>query len=155
MKKLIATFSASVLMMGCATGVSKETPTELRSSPGSTSSFETTMQYDQAYRKTLEQMKSCYERRLSLLGTLTANVFGDKSPNEAQVSWGISSAFSKQKIYLTVLLEPITTGTRATLFWFDPKTPTSLNGALREWLVGNGTGCPGDNGFADKLEKLQ
>lgn len=140
-----------VTLAGCASNVIRATPTELRAAPASVLRFESTRPYDAAYRKTLEQMNSCFNKKAAL-SSLQFLVSGDKSADEAQVSWAMSSMFS-YRVFATIVLKPINAGTTVELYWFGEKPPTGLQSTLQQWLNADATGCPGDVGFNDVLGK--
>lgn len=147
--KLLIQVVAVVLLAGCASSVTRSTPEELRSSPGSKLTFESTKPYDLAFRKTLNQMKSCYERNIGI--STRMSIFGDKMDTEAQVSWQVTGMLTN-KIMVTIVLEPQKTGTRVTIYSAGENEPKGIASVLRQWLDADNTGCPGDLGFSDKLE---
>lgn len=140
------------IVSGCATIVERATPQELRAAPGSSRAFATARPYDAAYRKTLEQMKSCYERKLGLFGSSQTTVFGDKSALEAHVSLALSTMFG-YKVFATIVLAGQPDGTAVTLYSAGDKPPIGLEATLKNWLDADAMGCPGDAGFNDTLNK--
>jgi hypothetical protein len=140
----VAPFLALILVLsGCAGSVTRPTPEALRAAPGSSASFTTPKGYDMAYRKVLEQMKSCYERKLGILGTSQTTVFGDKSANEAQVSMAFS-AITGYRVITTIVLTPLTDGT-AVKSYYASETPLDvISTALKGWLISDTSNCPGD-----------
>lgn len=151
-KNLLLPVFCTGLLAGCANIAERATPQELRTAPGSVRAFETSRPYDAAYRKTLEQMKSCYERKLGLFGSAQTTVFGDKSEREAQVSWAISS-ITGYKVLVTIVLASKVDGTAVTLYSASDKPPAWLETTLKNWLNDDAMGCPGDTGFSDTLNK--
>jgi hypothetical protein len=141
--KLFSLLIAALLLAGCASTVTRATPEALRSAPGSTLRIVSPKPYDLAYRKTLDQMKSCYERKLGLTGSAQTTVWGDKSAKEAQVSLAFSSLFN-YRIFSTILLVPEAGGTAVTLYSAGEQPPPALVSALKTWLLDDGAGCPGD-----------
>ncbi len=141
----IAACLGLAIASGCSVGVKRATPTELRDAPGSVLSFDSNRPYSTAYRKTLEQMTACYARK-------AFTVTGDQASNESQVSLGSSSTFA-HRVYSTVVLKPNGDGTTVTIFWATANPPVSLRNNLQKWLDSDATGCPGDIGFNDQLEK--
>lgn len=151
-KPLTAIVLCALLLAGCATTVPRATPTELRAAPGSSAMFVTLKPFDTAYRKTLEQMKSCYERKLGLFGSAQTVVVADKSANEAQVSLAFSSMLS-YRVFVTIVLTPTPAGTTVAAYYAGEKPAPGIDAALRNWLNTDAFGCPGDDGFSDRLDK--
>lgn len=139
-----ATFLALILALsGCAGNMTRPTPEALRAAPGSIASFTTPKGYDMAYRKVLEQMKSCYERKLGLFGTAQTTVFGDKSANEAQVSMAFS-AITGYRVITTIVLTPLADGTAVKSYYASEAPLDAITLALKEWLTRDGSRCPGE-----------
>jgi hypothetical protein len=151
MKKLICTALCTVLLTGCVANVIRATPTELRAAPATVLRFDSTRAYDAAYRKTLEQMNSCFNKKAAF-SSLQFLVSSDKSADEAQVSWAMSSLLS-YRVFGTIVLRPNAPGTKVELYWFSERPPLALQTALQQWLDADATGCPGDAGFNDVLGK--
>lgn len=136
--KLFILVVVIAILSGCANTVTRTTPEELRNNPGAKLSFESTKSYDLAFRKTLNQMKSCFERNLG--GTTKWSVFGDKMDTEAQVSWQVTGMFTS-KVMATIVLEPQKTGTRVTIYSASESEPKGLANTLRQWLDTDKTDC--------------
>ena len=141
--KLLPILIAALLLAGCASTVTRATPEALRAAPGATLRIVSPKSYDLAYRKTLDQMKSCYERKMGLMGSAQTTVWGDKGDKEAQVSLAFSSIFN-YRIFSTIVLVPEAGGTAVTLYSTGEQPPPALVSALKTWLIDDGAGCPGD-----------
>ena len=134
-------FVGLLTVSGCTTVNHYTTPTAIRANPASTAQFVSAMSFDDAYKKTVEQMRACFERKAKYL---QYTVTETKSPNEAEVTWGLSTALS-YKVLSTIVLRPIDTRSRVELYSAFPTQPDSLYTSLQSWLINNGTGCPGDS----------
>lgn len=143
--KLLALITTTLLLAGCASSVTRPTPEALRAAPGSSASFATPKAYDMAYRKVLEQMKSCYERKLGIFGTAQITIFGDKSANEAQVSMALS-AITGYRIITTIVLTPTAEGTAVKSYYASETPLDAITTALNDWLASDASRCPGDLG---------
>lgn len=136
-----AKFLVIATLSGCASFVEHSTPTALRANSASTAHFNTSMGYDEAYKKTVEQMQACFEREAKYLKYTVAK---QQSANEAEVSWALVTALS-YKVLSTIVLNPTASGTKVTLYSAIPTQPDPLYAPLQSWLTKNGTGCPGDS----------
>lgn len=155
MKPVYSVFGAAllcILLAGCANSVIRATPTDLMADPGGKESFIVNASYDSAYRKSHEQLIACFQRKLGLFGSAQISVIADKTPKDAQLSLTLSSITGVRTLY-TVVLAPAEAKTNVTIYGSSDKGPALMKAAMRDWLDDNGTACPGDPGFADRLEK--
>ncbi|WP_130472911.1 hypothetical protein [Candidatus Magnetaquicoccus inordinatus] len=155
--KMIIAFVVVALVSGCMSSVTRITPEEMRANPGSKISFDTKVPFDLAYRKTLNQMKGCWEQGSGVnffpfaSASFAFSVFGDKMENDAQVSLKLTTNLTA-KIIQTIALNPIQNGTHVTIYFAGEKPPEGQRKVLQEWLDNDSQGCPGDVGFFDKVE---
>lgn len=130
-------FIVTPALAACAS-VYRETPSAMIAEPGATASVTTSMPYDAAYRKTFEQMKSCFEMGGAFLTHFS--VYGDKSDKDGV----ISSAFSGitgHRVLTTVRLKPETTGTKVEIFSASDSLGTDVKTRIHYWLNRNGSEC--------------
>lgn len=132
------------LLNGCANSVIRATPEEMRADPGATARFSSSTSYDRAYTKTLEQLKTCFERG----GTVHISVFGEKSVKEAHVSMSLASMLG-YRILATVAMLPSNTGTDVAVYAANDIWKTKLQTGLIEWLIAGTRNCPDDLPIAD------
>lgn len=124
-------------LAGCG-GVHRSTSDDLIAAPATTARTETALGLDEAYRKTLNQMKACYEAGGAFM--VHMSVYGDKSASDAQISFGISG-ITGHRVIATLKLTPGNPGTIIDIYSAGNNPPVGLTRQLDFWLNKGRTGC--------------